>query len=62
MWSKDIVNSVFIKGVQDSDNDETLSHVEFKMEQDKILRIIKSTTIDTTYCHMKIKSLKSNLS
>lgn len=62
MWSKDIVNSVFIKGVQDSDNDETLSPVEFKMEQDKILRIIKSTTIDTTYCHMKIKSLKSNLS
>lgn len=41
MWSKDIVNSVFIKGVQDSDNDETLTPVEFKMEQDKILRIIK---------------------
>lgn len=41
MWSKDIVNSVFIKRVEDSDNDETLSPVEFKMEQDKILRIIR---------------------
>ena len=41
MKSKEIVDTIFVKGLHNFDNYDTLNSIEIKLEQDKLLRIIE---------------------